>query len=65
MEAYKLVEQNAYLKETVAYAKLEETWEKSFEVSKRLLFQDPQGNLVKAQDLLRPFVTVKSKKMWQ
>ena len=62
MEAYKLVEQNAYLKETVAYAKLEETWEKSFEVSKRLLFQDPQGNLVKAQDLLRPFVTVKSKK---
>lgn len=62
MEAYKLVEQNPYLKETVAYAKLEETWEKSFEVSKRLLFQDPQGNLVKAQDLLRPFVTVKSKK---
>ncbi|TLD87303.1 WD40 repeat domain-containing protein [Helicobacter sp. MIT 05-5294] len=62
MEAYKLVDQNAYLKETVAYAKLEETWEKSFEVSKRLLFQDPQGNLVKAQDLLRPFVTVKSKK---
>lgn len=62
LDAYRLVEQNPYLKETIAYAQLEDLWNKSFEVAKRLLFQSPQDNLAKAQDLLRPFINVKSKK---
>ncbi|MDD6055646.1 MAG: WD40 repeat domain-containing protein [Helicobacter sp.] len=62
VDAYRLVELNPYLKETIAYEQLENLWNKSFEVAKRLLFQAPQDNMAKVQDLLRPFVNVKSKK---
>ncbi|EEO26781.1 WD40 repeat domain-containing protein [Helicobacter winghamensis] len=61
-EAYRLSEQHPYLKDTLAYEEVENLWNKTFEVCKRLLFQDPQGNLAKAQDLLRPFTLVKCKK---
>ncbi|TLD81233.1 WD40 repeat domain-containing protein [Helicobacter sp. MIT 11-5569] len=61
-EAYRLSEQHPYLKDTLAYEEMENLWNKTFEVSKRLLFQDPQGNLAKAQELLRPFTLVKCKK---
>ena len=62
VEAYRLVDQFPYLKETLAYENVESLWNKTFEVCKQLLFNDAQGNLAKAQDLLRPFALVKSKK---
>lgn len=61
-EAYRLSEQHPYLKDTIAYEEMENLWNKTFEVCKHLLLQDPQGNLAKAQDLLRPFTLVKCKK---
>lgn len=61
-EAYRLSEQHPYLKDTIAYEEVENLWNKTFEVCKRLLFQDPQENLAKAQDLLRPFTLAKCKK---
>lgn len=61
-EAYKLAELHPYLKESLAYANIEELWEKSFEVSKRLLAQNAELNTPKAQELLRPFMQVKGKK---
>ncbi len=61
-EAYNLVEKNPYLKDTLAYEQVESLWEKTFDACKRLLLQDPHGNLSKAQDLLRPFAIVKCKK---
>ncbi|CAM2811902.1 WD40 repeat domain-containing protein [Helicobacter burdigaliensis] len=61
-EAYKLAELHPYLKESLAYANIEELWEKSFEVSKRLLAQNAELNTHKAQELLRPFMQVKGKK---
>ncbi|MCI5968843.1 WD40 repeat domain-containing protein [Helicobacter sp.] len=61
-EAYRLSEQHSYLKDTIAYEEVENLWNKTFEVCKRLLFQDPKGNLAKAQDLLRPFALAKCKK---
>ena len=62
VEAYRLADQFPYLKETLAYENVESLWNKTFEVCKQLLFNDAQGNLAKAQDLLRPFTLVKSKK---
>lgn len=62
VEAYRLADQYPYLKETLAYENVESLWYKTFEVCKQLLFNDAQGNLAKAQDLLRPFTLVKSKK---
>ncbi|OCR03348.1 hypothetical protein BA184_04440 [Helicobacter pullorum] len=61
-EAYNLIKQYPYLKDTIAYAQLEELWEKSFELAKRLLAQDAQHNLNQAQELLKPFSNVKGKK---
>lgn len=62
IEVYKLVEQNTYLKDSMGYMKVEELWEKSFEVCKKLLLQNAQSNIQKAQEILKPFANVKCKK---
>ena len=61
-EAYRLSEQHPYLKDTLAYAKIENLWHKTFEICKSLLFQDPKNNLAKAKELLHPFTLVRCKK---
>lgn len=61
-EAYHLIKQYPYLQNTMAYAQLEELWEKTFELAKKLLAQDAQHNIHKAQDLLKPFANIKDKK---
>ena len=61
-EAYMLADKYPYLKETIAFSQIDSKWDKSFEVAKRLLAQDTQVNLPKAQELLNPFANVKCKK---
>lgn len=61
-EAYMLVDKYPYLKETIAFSQIDSKWDKSFEVAKRLLAQNAQINLPKAQELLNPFANVKCKK---
>lgn len=61
-EAYKIAESHEEIFKLSAYEKLEEYWRKTFEVCKKLLASNPQGGLPKAQELLKPFAGVRSKK---
>ncbi len=61
-EAYALSEQYKEIKSLSAYQTLEEYWLKIFDASKKLLAANPQLNLQKAQELLKVFINVKSKK---
>lgn len=61
-EAYAIAEQYKDIKKLAIYENLENYWQKVFETSKKLLAANPQLNLTKAQELLKPFANVKQKK---
>lgn len=61
-DAYKLAEKHDYIRDSIAYANLEEKWEASFAKAKDLLLEGDLENISRAQDTLRPFAVVPCKK---
>lgn len=63
IEAYALAEQNPQITETMVYENLEKYWNSCFQTAQKLLADDPEGHMRKAQETLRAFVTVPQKKV--
>ncbi len=61
-EAYSLLERNPFLDKTDNARKLELFFIKAFAEAKKMIFADPLRNGVKAQEILKPFSSVPSKK---
>lgn len=53
---YKIVSENAYLKETIDYERLESLYNEAFESAKRLLLSNDDKD--KASEILKPFASV-------
>lgn len=53
---YKIVSENAYLKETIDYERLENLYNEAFESAKRLLLSNDDKD--KASEILKPFASV-------
>ncbi|RDU62620.1 hypothetical protein [Helicobacter sp. MIT 14-3879] len=60
--AYRIVEQNSYLKQTLGYEKLENIYSNAFESAKILLANNDINDNLEAENLLKPFINVPSKK---
>ena len=61
-DAYKLAEKHDYIKDSIAFANLEDKWESCFSRAKELLLDGDLENISRAQDILRPFAVVPCKK---
>ncbi len=61
-EAFSMLEQTPYLQKTDSARKLEHYFAKSFTEAKKLLSADPMHNLLKVQEILKPFCVVPEKK---
>lgn len=62
VKAYQLSREHDEILQLSVYEELEAYWNKVFEASKRLLSANPQLNLQKAKELLKPFMQVRTKK---
>lgn len=60
--AYKLAEENSYLKQTSDFERLEEIYYETFENAKELLINSHLGDLDNGINMLKPFMQVPSKK---
>lgn len=54
-KAYNLTMSAPFLKKTPTYDLLEKYWEKAFEAAKKMLDEDPVGNRLAVQSVLKPF----------
>ncbi|WP_041666769.1 hypothetical protein [Sulfuricurvum kujiense] len=61
-DAFSMLEQAPYLQKTDSARKLEHYFAKSFTEAKKLLSADPMHNLLKVQEILKPFCVVPEKK---
>lgn len=61
-EAYRIAEAHPDIRKLSAFEKLEEYWRKIFEACKKLLAAHAATNLPRAQELLKPFASIKEKK---
>lgn len=61
-DAFSMLEQAPYLQKTDSARKLEHYFTKSFTEAKKLISADPMRNLLKVQELLKPFCVVPAKK---
>jgi len=61
-DAFSMLEQAPYLQKTDSARKLEHYFSKNFTEAKKLLSADPMRNLVKVQEILKPFCVVPAKK---
>jgi hypothetical protein len=61
-EAFGMLERAPYLDKTDSARKLELYFTKSFAEAKKLIAADPMRNILKAQELLKPFCVVPAKK---
>ncbi len=62
IEAYALAEKYPEIKKLRAFDELEEYWQKMFSTAKKLLSMNPNLNVNKATEILKPFATIRSKK---
>lgn len=62
LEAYNIAENDPDVRKLSAYDKLEEYWLKVFATAKKLLQSNPGLNKGKAEEILKPFAQVRSKK---
>lgn len=60
--AYKIINEHSYLKDTLDYERLEGVYNEAFEGAKKLLENDNADDSLKAQDLLKPFINIPSKR---
>lgn len=60
-EAYHLVQEYPFLKQTRKYADLERHWQKIFNSSKKLMLSDPQKHRKTCEKALKPFLWEKQK----
>lgn len=61
-DAFSMLEQAPYLQKTDSARKLEHYFAKNFAEAKKMLSSDPMHNLLKVQELLKPFCVVPEKK---
>ncbi len=59
---YKIIGENAYLKETYEFERLENLYDEAFDSAKALLLQNTPEDLNKATEILKPWQAVPSKK---
>ena len=59
---YKIIGENAYLKETYEFERLESLYDEAFDSAKALLLQNTPEDLNKATEILKPWQAVPSKK---
>lgn len=60
--AYALVEDKKYLRETEAYERLERKWRAIFAKARKLLEEDFNLNKKSVQEMLKPFLSIETKK---
>lgn len=60
-KAYEMVNLNSFLKKTTYYTDLEDQWNKTFNLAKKLLEEDPVMNHKKVEMVFKPFATTPKK----